>query len=310
MNAVESLKFFLYNATFTTPVDENNITHFIFQNNEKIHCTFWEGDYFITSTDILRILYYRFHLYGRPVINKRKFEEGVFSDLRRIKTGKLEEPHSKLLDFLFVNGAVRTKKKQRLYHWNSILHDDLFMQALQKDFKRESLREPVCSIEIFPPPTLENFLGFSNSLDLQKEIYEPTENFPNSFDSQKEPTENYLIDGLDFPIEFTMNEYKPVENYNYNHNYNSIQSKINFKIIGDYISQKYEIENNERQFTCFEKTCMKKFKRAEHLKRHVRIHTGERPFKCKWENCDKSFSRSDNLKNHTLVHYKNSDLFK
>lgn len=68
--------------------------------------------YHITGTDIVRALVFRyvtnkiyhkpinliqlrFEAFGRPVRNMKKFEEGVFSDLRNLKPGQdasLEEP--------------------------------------------------------------------------------------------------------------------------------------------------------------------------------------------------------------------------
>ena len=58
-------------------------------------CVLWDGLYHITGTDIVRALVFRFEAFGRPVRNMKKFEEGVFSDLRNLKPGVdacLEEP--------------------------------------------------------------------------------------------------------------------------------------------------------------------------------------------------------------------------
>jgi transcription factor STE12 len=64
-------------------------------NQEYVSCVLWAGLYHITGTDIVRALVFRFEAFGRPVRNMKKFEEGVFSDLRNLKPGTdacLEEP--------------------------------------------------------------------------------------------------------------------------------------------------------------------------------------------------------------------------
>src|SRR5689334_3516993 len=50
-----------------------------------------------------------------------------------------------------------------------------------------------------------------------------------------------------------------------------------------------------KHHTCSEIGCSKRFKRLEHLKRHIKTHTLERPFNCPYATCTKKFSRSDNL---------------
>ena len=71
------------------------LNRFLLPNSEYVSCVLWGGLYHITGTDIVRALVFRFEAFGRPVKNMKKFEEGVFSDLRNLKPGVdacLEEP--------------------------------------------------------------------------------------------------------------------------------------------------------------------------------------------------------------------------
>lgn len=71
------------------------LNRFLLPNSEYVSCVLWGGLYHITGTDIVRALVFRFEAFGRPVRNMKKFEEGVFSDLRNLKPGMdacLEEP--------------------------------------------------------------------------------------------------------------------------------------------------------------------------------------------------------------------------
>ncbi|SCU84732.1 LAFA_0D11672g1_1 [Lachancea sp. 'fantastica'] len=59
------------------------------------------------------------------------------------------------------------------------------------------------------------------------------------------------------------------------------------------------ILDSSKHFAC--EFCDRRFKRQEHLKRHVRsLHMGEKPFGC--QICGKKFSRSDNLNQHVKTH--------
>ncbi len=51
----------------------------------------------------------------------------------------LEEPRSEFLEFLYRNNCIRTQKKQKVFYWFSVAHDRLFMDALERDLKRESM---------------------------------------------------------------------------------------------------------------------------------------------------------------------------
>ncbi|KAI0309303.1 STE like transcription factor-domain-containing protein [Amylostereum chailletii] len=113
-----------------------------FEEGEYVTCVLWNGLYHITGTDIVRALVFRFEAFGRPVKNMKKFEEGVFSDLRNLKPGVdacLEEPKSPFLDLLFKYQCIRTQKKQKVFFWFSVPHDRLFLDALERDLKREKM---------------------------------------------------------------------------------------------------------------------------------------------------------------------------
>ncbi|ORX68497.1 transcription factor, STE-like protein, partial [Linderina pennispora] len=118
------------------------IRRFTFPNGETLSCVRWDSQYHITSTDIIRALVHRFEGIMRPVVNMKKFEEGVFSDLRSLKPGtdaRLELPRSEFLELLYKHHCVRTQKKQKVFFWDSVPHDLLFREALERDLKREAM---------------------------------------------------------------------------------------------------------------------------------------------------------------------------
>ncbi|KAL9559235.1 hypothetical protein MBANPS3_000502 [Mucor bainieri] len=137
-------------------------------SGESISCVLWNDLFFITGTDIVRSLTFRFHAFGRPVTNAKKFEEGIFSDLRNLKPGhdaRLEEPKSELLDMLYKNNCIRTQKKQKVFYWFSVPHDRLFLDALERDLKREKMgMEPTTQAVAEPAASL--------SLDSTQELFD------------------------------------------------------------------------------------------------------------------------------------------
>ncbi|KAJ1819633.1 hypothetical protein LPJ75_001143 [Coemansia sp. RSA 2598] len=118
------------------------IRRFDFDNGDKLSCIRWDTRFHITSTDIIKALVHRFKDIHRPVVNMKKFEEGVFSDLRSLKPGvdaRLEMPRSEFLELLHKHHCVRTQKKQKVFYWESVPHDMLFREALERDLKREAM---------------------------------------------------------------------------------------------------------------------------------------------------------------------------
>lgn len=137
---IEDLKFFL--ATAPANWQENQVIRRYYLNNDEgfVSCVFWNNLYYITGTDIVRCCIYRMQKFGRQVIERKKFEEGIFSDLRNLKCGvdaTLEMPKSEFLAFLYKNMCLKTQKKQKVFFWFSVPHDKLFADALERDLKRE-----------------------------------------------------------------------------------------------------------------------------------------------------------------------------
>jgi transcription factor STE12 len=128
----------------------------------------WTNLFHISGTDIVRCLSFRFQAFGRPVKNSKKFEEGIFSDLRNLKSGTdatLEEPKSAFLDFLYKNNCIRTQKKQKVFYWYSVPHDRLFLDALERDLKREKMGQEATTMAVSEP-------ALSFQFDSSQSLYE------------------------------------------------------------------------------------------------------------------------------------------
>ncbi|KAL9108914.1 MAG: hypothetical protein Q9227_006310 [Pyrenula ochraceoflavens] len=153
LQQVDNLKYFLISA----PVDwspDQFIRRFLLPTGEYVSCVLWNNLFHISGTDIVRCLSFRFQAFGRPVKNSKKFEEGIFSDLRNLKSGtdaSLEEPKSPFLDFLYKNNCIRTQKKQKVFYWYSVPHDRLFLDALERDLKREKMNQEATTVAVSEP---------------------------------------------------------------------------------------------------------------------------------------------------------------
>lgn len=157
VEAVTQLRYFLSTAHMNWSSTQQ-LKRFQMPNGETISCVFWKNTFFITGTDIVRSLVFRFQAYGRPVKNMKKFEEGIFSDLRNLKPGVdaiLEEPRSEFLEMLYKNNCIRTQKKQKVFYWFSVPHDRLFLDALERDHKRESEGKEPSTVALQNAPLVE-----------------------------------------------------------------------------------------------------------------------------------------------------------
>lgn len=172
LRLIEDLKFFL--STAPANWQENQIIrrYYLNHNDGFISCIFWKNIYYITGTDIVRGVAYKFKHFGRQIIDQKKFEEGIFSDLRTLKRGTdavLEESRSPFLKFLHKNQCLKTQKKQKVFYWFSVPHDKLFCDALERDLKKELdgkdtttsklCHEPALSFEFDPTKSLSEQLS-------------------------------------------------------------------------------------------------------------------------------------------------------
>ncbi|SPO00502.1 probable transcription factor [Cephalotrichum gorgonifer] len=199
LQQVDNLKYFLLSA----PVDwqhDQYIRRFLLPTGEYVSCVLWNNLFHISGTDIVRCLSFRFQAFGRPVKNPKKFEEGIFSDLRNLKSGtdaSLEEPKSPFLDFLYKNNCIRTQKKQKVFYWYSVPHDRLFLDALERDLKREKMGQEATTVAVSEPALS---FQYDSSQSLYEQLTKAQQANSSSFSaqqvnfSQPQPTSPVLRD--------------------------------------------------------------------------------------------------------------------
>ncbi|KAI7897725.1 STE like transcription factor-domain-containing protein [Cokeromyces recurvatus] len=322
LEMMNQLKTFLV----TAPEEQENKTIQTFDlssTGESISCIKWNDTFFITGTDIIRCLLFRFTAFGRPIKNIKKFEEGIFSDLRNLKPGTdaiLEEPKSIFLDLLFKHNCIRTQKKQKVFYWYSVPHDRLFLDALERDLKRERLGIEPTSIAIAYPADIISLDTTQAMLDEFRKAMLSQLDYPLSLVHTKEKKRDH--DDIQKIISSTLfgpsSLFKGSPSYKQRrHRVTTLQQQQQQTIIHNKkksftlkekscITSKGASESSEsyRLFECPIPSCRKVFKRLEHMKRHLRTHTLERPYLC--DLCGKRFSRSDNLAQHKKTHIKSS----
>lgn len=184
LQQVDNLKYFLISA----PVDwqpDQYIRRFLLPTGEYVSCVLWNNLFHISGTDIVRCLSFRFQAFGRPVKNPKKFEEGIFSDLRNLKSGtdaSLEEPKSPFLDFLYKNNCIRTQKKQKVFYWYSVPHDRLFLDALERDLKREKMGQEATTVAVSEPALS---FQYDSSQSLYEQLTKAQQANSSSFNAQQ-----------------------------------------------------------------------------------------------------------------------------
>ncbi|KAI8851464.1 STE like transcription factor-domain-containing protein, partial [Chytridium lagenaria] len=320
---LDNLKVFLATAPTQWQPDQD-VKRFTLPNGEHISCILWKNLFHVTGTDIVKSLVFRF-----------SFEEGVFSDLRSLKPGvdaTLEESRSEFLEYLFRANCIRL-------FWFSVPHDRLFMDALERDLKRESLGIEPTTMALTP-------MSLEATLELAKQhcmipgfgLADPTSlSYPSSSPyippahqaTFKIPThsQGYTPTSdrrLSFPGCPTVQEDQrlSVDSYdgttgamlpNNNNRFatdNSmvIRRRAHSHSFSSDSSVPYPIsspslsDRSPGTYFCTFETCNRKFKRFEQLRRHMRCHVGDKPFVCPYDGCAKKYSRADSLNNHVKVH--------
>ncbi|CCH58127.1 hypothetical protein TBLA_0A03270 [Henningerozyma blattae CBS 6284] len=233
LRLIEDLKFFL--ATAPVNWQENQIIRRYYLNNDQgfVSCVFWNNLYYITGTDIVKCCMYRMQKFGRDIIYKKKFEEGIFSDLRNLKCGvdaTLEQPKSEFLSFLFKNMCLKTQKKQKVFFWFSVPHDKLFADALERDLKREGLNQQSTT-----KPVNEPSLSFTYDINSSKTLFDQVSDHVQSqrFSTTNSTLNSSSADLLDMiPVETTATttttatiNNDQLENKNSNKNLNLIKQE-------------------------------------------------------------------------------------
>lgn len=184
--------------------DGERIKKFQLKNGDYIHCILWNYHFYITGTDIVKILVWRFQNSGKQLGNMKKFEEGVFSDLRNLKPGidaSLEGPRSEFLEYLYKNGCIRTQKKQKVFYWYSVPHDALFCDALERNMRRDN------NMYTYNGYPAERRMSYSEPQAPGKYLpYSkiPQQIFSNTFDQPRKPEKSIEVNRDLFNIKNTL----------------------------------------------------------------------------------------------------------
>lgn len=298
LKSLEELNYFLSNAPKNWKPGEV-IRRFQLYEHDYVSCVFWENQHYITGTDIVKALTFRFKVQGHEIKNVKKFEEGIFSDLRNLKPGidsSLEEPKSPFLELLYKNKCIRTQKKQKVFFWYSVPYDRLYQDVLKRDKKRElngkksnividkskspiikkektkSIDSSPSDINIFKGEIEINNNSQNNNIIYTKWIDE-TQKLSNSNNS------NNINNNTNNNIDFSDIKIKKEEEVKIKKEETSPQLK-KVKKGRKYIITKYFAKgpinnsNSSLKFVCDKKDCNKKFKKLEELVKHKKFVHG------------------------------------
>ncbi|KAI8867792.1 STE-domain-containing protein, partial [Ramicandelaber brevisporus] len=140
-NILQALRRYLKVAPSMCTGDINMIRFHLSPTDDTVHCVRWEDRFYITAFDIAKILSFRpvIPLMRRQILNRRKFLETLFSNLRTLRVGHgcvQVDAAETFMDFLATNKCLRYRKKQKVYYWEKVSHDGLLLEALDRQNRR------------------------------------------------------------------------------------------------------------------------------------------------------------------------------
>jgi hypothetical protein len=108
-------------------------------NKSRIACVAWGGEFYISGTDILKIVQFRLRRAGTRGADPRKIERSIISALRGLRPGRssiLLESRDPFMARLDALGCIKTRKRQKVFLWDAVDHQRLFQDALAREQRR------------------------------------------------------------------------------------------------------------------------------------------------------------------------------
>ncbi len=89
-------------------------------------CFKWNGEFYISGPDVFNAQCALYRLeHKKSVPFRRKFEESILAQLRSLPNEHviIEDTGSPFIQYLYSLGAIRTRKRQKVYLWDAIKVD-------------------------------------------------------------------------------------------------------------------------------------------------------------------------------------------
>ncbi len=82
---------------------------------------------------------------------------------------------------MYKNNCIRTQKKQKVFYWYSVPHDRLFLDALERDLKREKMGQEATTVAVNEPALS---FEFDSSQSLFEQLTKAQQNNQSTFNGQ------------------------------------------------------------------------------------------------------------------------------